>query len=113
MAMDSETPDSSSTHRIASRFGRCKKVVVGDVGEADPVAARALALKKQLAGGSFQTVNQTAQESIREQVRGAVGAVGAVGAGERVHWRSSSSRGSRYNDKQFSIVEINEFQLEL
>jgi hypothetical protein len=50
------------------------------VGEAGPVAAGAL--KKQLAGGSFQTVNQMAQESIREQVRE------VVAAGDGVNWHA-------------------------
>jgi len=55
LATDSETQGTqdTSTHRIASRFEHYKKVVVGDVGEAESAAA----LKKQFAGGSFQTVN--------------------------------------------------------
>ena len=51
--------------------------MAGDVGEDETAAA----LKKQLAGRPFQTVNQASQKSISEQAREVVLGAGAAGEG--------------------------------
>jgi hypothetical protein len=84
MAMDSETPDTSSTNKIASRFevtlqeGRGRRR-----GRGRPRGSLSTGTQETTRRRIIPGSQPNSQESIREQVREVVG---AVGAGEMVHW---------------------------